>query len=166
MKNYQMWLKEEQKEQVLKYIQERRYQHMITMYCVGIVALLFSIFNFLDMKYTKIGFIYDTNLVSYWLLSTLITLVMFLQGIGKIFGKNSDYDCVKKDNYTLNIRKFAGKKPDTGKHPYFVEDFYGNSYQCINFLDWKHAHDGDMLICIELKNGKKYALLQKVLLEK
>jgi len=166
MQNYQMWLNEKQKRDILKYINERRGQHMITMYCMIIIAVIFNLINFFDMKYTKLGIIYNSNLVSYWVISTVMALVMFLQGIGKIFGKNSDYDCIKKDHYTLNMRKFAEKKPDSGKHPYFVDDFYGNTYQCINFLDWKRAHNGDMLICIELKNGQKYAILQKVMLEK
>ena len=160
--NYQLWLKDEQKELILNYILERRYSFMITMYFslgVSIVILLY----FLS---TSLVYVIIPEAVVYFLFAFVSFIVMFFRGIGKTFGKNSDYDCLKNDNYQLDFCEFGGKYPDTGHHPYFIRDNCGNTYKCPLFLDWRNAQEGDTLICVSLNNGQKYALLQKISLDK
>ncbi len=166
MENYQLWLTPEQKNQLLNYIKDRRYHFMLLLYLALIISVVLNAVNLADLLTVRMYLILEPHLLVPWVVSTVGFIFLFFHGMGNIFWKNSDYDCLKHDNYTLDIREYAGKLPDSGKYPYFVKAADGNSYQCTAFMDWKRAHDGDMLICIELKNGQKYALLQKVSLEK
>ncbi|MDE5753767.1 MAG: hypothetical protein K2H89_04405 [Oscillospiraceae bacterium] len=47
-----------------------------------------------------------------------------------------------------------------------MKDIWGTEYICPLFLDYKKAGQGSTLICVMLANGKNYALLEKVDLEK
>ncbi|MBD5142027.1 MAG: hypothetical protein HDT22_00190 [Ruminococcus sp.] len=176
MSHYALWLTDKQKNLILKYIQDRRYQYMISMYLAFILTIIILIFDlpyllitniiFLDIQ--SYPFVYNTLTVItvFGILTVIIAFGMFFMGIGKIFGKNSDYDCMKHDKYRLDFRDFGGKSFDTGKYPYYVENNFYNRYICPIFLDYRNAKQGDTLICVTLNNGKKYALLEKIDLEK
>lgn len=161
--NYQMWLSDRQKEILLEYIKDRRYKFMISMQ----ITLLISIFFTLYLQYEKIiqGFSYHnildhSEMLIYWLVSVAIFISIFFKGICKIFWKNSDYDCLKHDSYTLDFLECTGKLPDSGNYPYFIKCADGNIYQCgMKFLEWKNFPLGEMLVCVTLRNGQKYALL-------
>ncbi len=161
MQSYQMWLEDDQKEFLINHILERRSKFMITMYCALFGTVLTNMINLFDWKYLRIGIIWNSELSVYWIAVTLGFLVMFCRGIGRTFGKNSDYDCLKSDQYQINFRSVAGKLPDSGKYPYYLKDAYGNAYQCAKFLDWRNARNGDVILCVELKNGAKYALVPR-----
>lgn len=171
--NYQIWLTDKQKKIIMRYIQERRYQHMLMIY----TNLLLSAFLILYIIWIKIftspaEYIPDierhepAEAIGGLVISIFWLIWLFVTGIGKKFGKNSDYDCLKRDNYQLDFHKFSHKHPDPGKYPYYLDDIYGNTYQCPVFLDYRNAEKGSILICVTLKNGQKYALLQKINLEK
>lgn len=169
MNHYALWLTEEQKQIILKYIQDRRYNYMIGMYTLFFLTFFINLYIFpvwfrifhdirLDAD--------DFEFLSYGVFSLIASLIAFLKGIGIIFGKHSDYDCLKRDQYQLDFCEFSEKLPDTGKHPYYVKDISGTEYICPLFLDYKKAGKGSTLICVTLANGKNYALLEKVELEK
>lgn len=160
--NYQLWLKDQQKEMILKYILDRRYPFMVSMYFFLGVSILLVPYNLLTVQLSKISL----DAIVLFIFTLVSFVVMFFEGKGKTFGKNSDYDCLKNDEYQLDFFEFGDKLPDSGKHPYFVSDIYGNTYKCPLFLDWRNAKYGDTLICVTLNNGQKYALLQKVNLDK
>lgn len=227
-KHYQVWLKEEEKEVILKYLLDRRYKFMTLLYFSIPLSIVFAMYlapfiaisKGIDIVY---GYFMDGNdqmiymvlifaallggLIEYlrnrkktamisliivviifglyllpiggtlivsllrWIvylgLSACITLILFFQGYGKKFGKNSDYDCIKNDKYQLDFCQFGGKESnDSGNPPYFVKNIDGDTCECPVFMDWKKAQEHDTLLCITLHNGKKYALLQKVSLEK
>ena len=168
MNHYALWLTDEQKQVILKYIQDRRYSYMISMYILFFLTIFINFYSFpvwfrifhdirLDAD--------DFEFLSYSIFSLIALLVVFLKGIGITFGKNSDYDCLKRDQYKLEFYGFGGKLPDTGKHPYYVKDSSGTEYICPLFLDYKKAGQESTLICVMLANGKNYALLEKVNLE-
>ena len=166
--NYQLWLLPEQKNQLLEYIKDRRYKLMITMYCSLIMSLLLFPLAVWDFKTldTPVHYLGGQRIVNgswllLWIISFLLSIVYFVRGIGKDFWKNSDYDCLKHDAYTLDIRECSGKLPDSGKYPYFITDSDGNAYQCcMKFLEWKNLPAGEELLCVTLRNGQKFALLQ------
>ena len=172
-------LTQEQKQLLTEYIKDRRFPYMARLCCLfGLTVLMFLTFlpDLLRLYYNpesweeswsapawaKESGYYALPILFFclWIASVCWFLKEFRQGIGKAFWKNSDYDCLLHDNYQLDFRECAGKQPDSGKYPYFVSDSDGNRYQCPVFLDWKHAQKGDTLLCITLKNGQKYALLQ------
>ena len=157
MSHYALWLTEEQKNLILKYIQDRRYQYMISMYLAFVLTIIILIFDLPQLLITNIIFLdIQGYLFVYNTLTVITAFGMFFMGIGKIFGKNSDYDCMKHDKYNLDFRDFESKLPDTGKHPYYVEDNFNNRYICPIFLDYRNARPGNTLICVTLNNGKKY----------
>lgn len=169
MTHYALWLTEEQKNSILKYIQDRRYSYMISMYAVFLLTtamLLTALPTFLMIVTGHSSWLDNLEILTYCAIVMIFSVSMFLRGIGKIFGKNSDYDCLKQDNYQLDFLEFGDKLPDTGKHPYYVKDKFGNHYICPIFLDYRNARQGSTLICIALSNGKKYALLEKIDLQK
>ncbi len=167
--NYQLWLLPEQKNQLLEYIKDRRYKLMITMYCSLIASILLippAVWEFHDIE-RQIMVRYHSKgdsagmIILLLLWSAFTFLVNFVRGVGKDFWKNSDYDCLKHDAYTLDIRECSGKLPDSGKYPYFITDSDGNAYQCcMKFLEWKNLPAGEELLCVTLRNGQKFALLQ------
>lgn len=96
-----------------------------------------------------------------WILAVIIGVVMFLRGYGIKFGHNSDYDCVKRLDYTCQTKPYGGKSEDTHKHPYFLMDMEGSQYCCPVFLDYKNADTGSFLTCVILNNGSLYAYLDR-----
>ncbi|MBR1554236.1 MAG: hypothetical protein IJ644_02445 [Oscillospiraceae bacterium] len=166
--NYQMWLTDRQKEILMDYIKDRRYKLMITMYCSLIASVLLmppSVWEFHDLERQFITRHHSRGdssgmiiLLLLWSASTF--LVNFVRGVGKDFWKNSDYDCLKHDSYTVDFLECTGKLPDSGNYPYFIKCADGNIYQCgMKFLEWKNFPLGEMLVCVTLRNGQKYALL-------
>lgn len=169
MNHYALWLTEDQKQIVLKYIQDRRYTYMISMYVLFFMTVLVNLYSFPVWFRIFHGIGLDADdfeFLSYAVFTLLASLAVFLKGIGITFGRHSDYDCLKRDQYQLDFREFDGKLPDTGKHPYYVRDIQGTEYICPLFLDYKKAEQGSTLLCVTLANGKRYALLEKVDLEK
>lgn len=169
MQNFQSWLSFEQKEIIMNYIKDRRYTFMMTLYASLVMSVVLAPLAIWDFKmicfpptvrYLGRRHIYGV-ILTLWVIFIALFIVYFFQGIGKTFWKNSDYDCLKHDAYTMDFLECAGKLPDSGKYPYFVTDSVGNAYQCMKFLEWKKIQDGEKFLGVTLKNGHKYALIQQ-----
>ena len=96
-----------------------------------------------------------------WIMAAITGGVMFLCGYGIKFGHNSNYDCVKRLDYTCQTKPYGGKSEDTHRHPYFLIDTEGKQYCCPIFLDYKDADAGSFLTCVMLSNGSLYAYLDR-----
>lgn len=173
-------LTEKQTQTIIKYIKERRYPFMISLY--GIIGFLIFTLPVLLMDITMLQ--YDERrkeiagavsvigqmarhyhrsrpgeFIVFWVAGFVVLLVMVLRNYGITFGKGCDLDCIRRGMYTIETASFAGKSDDTGKHPYFFYDADGKAFKCPVFLDWKRAGQGTQIVFVTLSNGKGYAVL-------
>ena len=168
----QSYLTPEQKEIIMKYIKDRRDPFMMTLYVSAVMSVLLAPLARWDFRRLCLSpLTYHGRSRAYgiiltlWAICFLVAVVYFIQGIGKTFWKNSDYDCLKHDAYTIDFLECTGKLPDSGKYPYFVTDSIGNAYQCTKFLEWRNIQNGEQFLAVTLKNGQKFALLHHINLD-
>ncbi len=177
-------LASEKEEIFLKYVKDRRYTFMICLYisvAISVLGLIPTILflqtvphgeRILSLPQTDLpmlaagifrvrGRSYVAELFFGWCAFVLLALILFIQGIGRIFGPGSDYHCFMKQKYAFGTMRVSGKAPDTGKHPYYVYDQYGAPCICPVFLDYRNVNAGDEMFCVLLDNGKRYVLLEK-----
>ena len=177
-------LASEKEEIILKYIKERRYTFMLGFYISLAVSVLGFVPALLDLRMAmngdtllslpemdvpmlaagilrRRGRYYAGELFFGWCAFVLLALILFIQGIGKIFGPGSDYHCFIKQKYAFGTMRVSGKAPDTGKHPYYVYDQHGDPCICPVFLDYRNVNIGDEMFCVLLDNGKRYVLMEK-----
>ncbi len=160
---------EEKEEALCKYIADRRYVHMMTLYLSLAGALFLMPLAIMEIKtlsnpsygsysYRSYRRRHRFDFAVIWTFSMVTFIVMFIKGIGSVFGRNSDYDCVKRQKYAFGTMTVGGKKHDLQRHPYYVSDRDGNEYCCPVFLDYKNAQFGDTMFCVVLDNGKRFAM--------
>lgn len=179
--NLLLFLPDEQKEIILKYIRERRTSLMANLYLSAAFTILLFLPAMFDLKSAIHGgsFRLETagtalllarrhrygshyiegELFLIWCVVLVVFIVHFIKGIGVHFGRNSDLDCVQNDKYLYEIRNCTGKSEDHQKHPYYLYDNNNTAYLCPLFLDWKKAAPGTKMMCLSLQNGRHYALL-------
>ncbi len=165
---YRLRLPEEKETVLLQYVSERRYSFMMMLYLslAGSLLLLplaiYDFKNLVNPGYYGYSYRYRRNrsgyILIFWIMCIASFIVSFIRGIGKTFGMNSDFDCLKNQKYAFGTMILGGKKHDAAKHPYYVSDRDGNEYCCPIFLDYKNAKFGDEMFCIILDNGTRYAL--------
>ncbi len=155
-------LSEQLEETLGKYIADRRYKHMMTMYLSGIVGIgliPFAVWELEDIRAHRLYHRRNRESVLILCIIFLVTfLVLFIKGIGSVFGRGSDFDCVKHQKYRFGTFRVGGKRSDSGQHPYYVCDADGNEFCCPVYLDYKKVNFGDTMICVLLDNGKAYAM--------
>lgn len=161
MPAYQVYLYEEQKQFLLKYIHERRFGVIMNLWCTGVLFFVMLLLMKLNtMTYGK--FVFDEMTVYSVLImvSCGIGFVKtFICNFGKTFGFGCDKKCIENDWYTLNCGKFVYRdKNPHNKHPYYISDKSYNQYICPRFLDWRNADENTMFIYIKLQNGRGYAI--------
>lgn len=162
-----LFLPEKQQKILEKYISDRRYKFMMILYLslAGTIALLFPALLDIHTPRRTMRYSYRrrSRMSSFalWIICAVTFVLYFFRGIGIHFGKNSDLDCARKQNYVFEMKEFGGKDPDSGKAPYYVYDKAGTKYLCPIFLDWKNACEGSRLYCVTLANGKHYAMLEE-----
>lgn len=162
MSAYQVYLSENQKDIIVKYIDQQRCKKTALMfYCI--VNSVWQIFSMLTSIIRKdVSFSDDFENIIYLTLFMLIFLYFLIKGFGKDFGFNSDISCIKKGNYSLSCAKFCHRQENLkNKHPYYIYDDFNNFYICPVFLDYRNATSDDNFLYIKLNNGRGYALLDK-----
>lgn len=157
----QVYLYEEQKQFLLKYIHERRFGVIMNLWCTGVLFFVMLLLMKLDtMTYGK--FVFDEMTVYSVLImvSCGIGFVKtFICNFGKTFGFGCDKKCIENDWYTLTCGKFVYRdKNPHNKHPYYISDKSYNQYICPRFLEWRNADENTMFIYIKLQNGRGYAI--------
>lgn len=157
----QVYLYEEQKQFLLKYIHERRFGVIMNLWCTGVLFFVMLLLMKLNtMTYGK--FVFDEMTVYSVLImvSCGIGFVKtFICNFGKTFGFGCDKKCIENDWYTLTCGKFVYRdKNPHNKHPYYISDQSYNQYICPRFLEWRNADENTMFIYIKLQNGRGYAI--------
>ena len=165
MSEYQVYLYEEQKQFLLKYIRERRSNDIIILW----TAILIFIFMFVLIKINTLmtgSFeMTETNAccLLYMFVSVFAFIKTFIKNFGKTFGFGCDKKCIENDWYTITSGKFVYRDKNTkNKHPYYISDKSYNQYICPRFLDWRNANEDTTFIYIKLENGRNYAIADDI----
>ncbi len=155
-------LTEEQYEKTRKFIQEQRSKFMAAYYAAIGGAILLLVPALLDLLSLQTGSTRvrgEGSLLFCWGICVVQIVVYLFMGLGKIFGPGSDYDRIRRSDYSCCHIAVGEKKPnDKNKHPFHITDRNGCEYICVSFLDYKFAEPGCEMIGITLGNGKRYAL--------
>ncbi len=161
---YQIYLYEEQKQYLIKYIKDKRFMNLMILWFSGMsIFILVSLLLF-EAKYcnfteeTQIISELDANVIYYLVIGVIIFILEFIKGYGKNFGHNCDIKCIENDLYTLDYRNFGYREKDTGHHPYYICDNLGGTYICPRFLDYRNADSDSKFLYIKLENGRGYAI--------
>ncbi|MDE6502390.1 MAG: hypothetical protein K2L10_09935 [Ruminococcus sp.] len=164
MSKYQIYLYDEQKEFLLKYIRERRSENIKIL----LISAVIFIYKFLLLNSDvalknsfeiKCAVIYHNIIM---VMSVFVFITTFISGFGKTFGYKCDKKCIENDWYTITSGNFVCRdKNSSNKHPYYISDKVYNQYICPRFLDWKNADEHTTFIYIKLENGRNYAIVDK-----
>lgn len=158
----QVYLYEEQKQFLLKYIHERRFSVIMNLWCTGV--LFFVMFLLMKMNVMTYGrFVFD-EMTAYSIIimagSGAGFVTTFIRNFGKTFGYGCDKKCIENGWYTITSGKFVYRdKNPHNRHPYYLSDRSYNKYICPRFLDWRNADENTMLLYIKLENGRGYAIV-------
>lgn len=163
MSECQVYLNDEQKNYLIKYICDRRCVSMacmwvmtfLSLYCFGILVILSCGFTFSKALYV------GAEILGFGLVCCIVFAIEFIKGFGKTFGYRCDIQCLQKDLYTLDYDDFGYREKDNGRHPYYICDNMGNLYICPRFLDYRNADTGSKFLYIKLENGRNYAIADK-----
>ena len=161
MPAYQVYLYEEQKQFLLKYIRERRSDAIMRLWVAVIIfAIMFMLIK-TDVSMSDSFTINELNAecILYMVVSGLTFIKIFINNFGKTFGYRCDKKCIENDLYTITCGKFVYRdKNPHNKHPYYISDKSYNQYICPRFLEWRNADENTMFLYIRLENGRGYAI--------
>ena len=158
----QVYLYEEQKNFLLKYVNERRFGVIMNLWCTGVLFFVMLLLMKLNtMTYGK--FVFD-EMTAYCIVIMIasgeIFIKTFIDNFGKTFGYGCDKKCIENGWYTITSGKFVYRdKNPHNRHPYYLSDRSYNKYICPRFLDWRNADENTMLLYIKLENGRGYAIV-------
>ncbi|MDE6678374.1 MAG: hypothetical protein K2K02_04970, partial [Ruminococcus sp.] len=162
---YQIYLYEEQKQFLLKYIRERRADKIILLWTSAIICII--MFLLLRMNILMDGSFemneLNSECILYMLASGFIFVRTFIKNFGKTFGYGCDKKCIENDWYTITSGNFVYRdKNPHNKHPYYISDKSYNQYICPRFIDWRNANKDTMFLYIKLENGSNYAITDDI----
>lgn len=162
MPQCQVYLYEEQKQFLLKYIRERRLNVITNLWTMGVIfAVMLLLIKIDGLMYGS--FVLD-EMTAYCILIMVASGIgfvrVFVSNFGKTFGFGCDKKCIENDWYTITCGNFVYRdKNSHNKHPYYISDKSYNQYICPRFLDWRNANENTMFIYIKLENGRGYAIV-------
>ncbi|MCM1507614.1 MAG: hypothetical protein NC177_10845 [Ruminococcus flavefaciens] len=159
----QVYLYDEQKNYLIKYMRDKRDVHIIPM---GIAFAFIAVCTLVFLVLTYNTGIKDAvdildEVLLYYFVALVSFLSEFVSGYGKFFGRRCDIQCIEKDLYTLDYGDFGYREKDTGKHPYYICDNRGGIYICPRYIDYRNADTGSKFLYIKLENGRNYAIAEK-----
>ncbi|MBQ5335371.1 MAG: hypothetical protein J6Z45_05425 [Oscillospiraceae bacterium] len=167
MTDYMAVITENQRRELLKYLEDRRGSYLAKTVVCGAALLITTMlslpvyFGILDRRavsYTPRGS-FRTYRVAYAppvLLFAFIVLLIY--GFGRYYGPTSPISRVRRCDYTCARIIVSGKSPDNGKYPYYVYDSNGVKYCCPVYLDYRDAAPGSTMIGAAVSSGRRYAM--------
>lgn len=160
MLKYQVYLNDEQKNYIIKYIRERRSGDILLLWANALIFIIMFMLIKIDTLMSNSFTINELNVecTLYMVISGLTFIKIFINNFGKTFGYRCDIQCIEKDLYTLEYADFGYREKDSGKYPYYICDNMGNLYICPRFLDYRNADTGSKFLYIKLENGRNYAI--------
>ena len=164
MSKCQLYLYDEQKEFLLKYIRERRSGDIIILWTSAIIFVFLLMLVRMNILMTGSFEFNELNAecILYLLICGFIFVMTFIKNFGKTFGYGCDKKCIENDWYTITAGKFVYRdKNINNKHPYYISDGAYNQYICPRFLDWRNATEDTTFLYIKLGNGRNYAITDR-----
>lgn len=161
MSECQVYLYEEQKQYLIKYIRERRSGDIMLMWVMAVIFIVMFILIRADILMNDRFIMTELNAdcIFYMILSGIAFVKTFVKNFGKTFGYGCDKKCIENDWYTLTYGKFIYRDKNTrNKPPYCISDRSYNQYICPRFLDWRNADENTDFLYIKLENGRGYAI--------
>lgn len=161
MSKYQVYLYEEQKQFLLKYIRERRSNDIIIIWTSAVIFIIMFMLIKVDILMSGSFEMTESNAycILYMIFSGVAFIRTFVKNFGKTFGFGCDKKCIENGWYTLTYGKFVYRDKNVhNKHPYYISDRSYNQYICPRFLDWRNATEDTMFLYIKLENGRNYAI--------
>lgn len=162
MPSCQIYLYQEQKDFLIKYIRERRSDSLILLWSTGIVLAVSAVILLSAVMIYGGEFLFSElslDLLYIMFFSGAVFVKTFADGFGKTFGFGCDKKCIENDWYSLSVAKFGIRdKNPLNKHPYYMSDIVGDRYICPRYLDWRNATEDTMFVYIKLENGRNYAI--------
>lgn len=164
MPEYQVYLYDEQKQLLLKYVRKKRSGKIRNIFISAVIFIYeFLLLNGnVAMKNSfeiKSAVVYHSVII---VMSGFAFVVALKDGFGKNFGFMCDKKCIESDRYTITRGKFFSRdKNPHNKPPYYVSDALYNKYVCLRFADWRYATEDTDFIYIKLENGRNYAIVDK-----
>lgn len=165
MPKCQVYLYDEQKQFLLKYIRERRSNDVILLWSMAVIFIFMFILIRVDMLTTGRFVMTELNAycILYMIFSGVAFIRIFIKNFGKTFGFGCDKKCIENDWYTLTYGNFVYRDKNLhNKHPYYISDKSYNRYICPRFLDWRNATEDTTFIYIQLENGRGYAIADDI----
>ena len=165
MSKYQVYLYEEQKQFLLKYIRERRSNDIILSWAAALIFIIMFMLIKMNILMTDSFEMNELNAecILIMVVSGIAFIRTFVKNFGKTFGFGCDKKCIENDWYTITSGKFVYRdKNSKNKHPYYISDKSYNQYICPRFLDWRNATEDTTFIYIKLENGRNYAIANDI----
>ena len=165
MSKYQVYLYEEQKQFLLKYIRERRSNDIILLWAAALIFIIMFMLIKMNILMTDSFEMNELNAecILIMVVSGIAFIRTFVKNFGKTFGFGCDKKCIENDWYTITSGKFVYRdKNSKNKHPYYISDKSYNQYICPRFLDWRNATEDTTFIYIKLENGRNYAIANDI----
>ena len=160
-------ISEEQRRELLRYLEDRRGGYLAKLAVCGIATLFFGVLSapvFLGLvkssviSYRPRGSMHDVELSFVAVILLIIFVCLWIGGIGRYYGPTSPISCVRRCDYKCGRIVVTGKAPDRGRHPYYITAMDGNSYCCPVYLDYKDVRTGSTMTGIVTGRGKCYAM--------
>lgn len=150
--NNRVTITELQYQKALQYLDDARSKHLHLMYIsVGGSVLLAS--PGLMLLGGIPGDRYMTLAGMMWFACLIGTVILFLTGYQRKFGRNSTYAQFKERHYSCEMITIDQLSGSEGRPPYLVTDQLGKQYICPVYLEFKQLRQGGNAIGIYLMDG-------------
>lgn len=155
--NNQANITEQQREKIVEYLDEARSKHMHLLYVCVAGSVLFLLPGLMLLGGYG-GNRYSVAAGAAWFLCIIGTVVLFLTGYQKKFGKAAPIEQMKQHNFSCERITIAQLSDSMGKPPYLISDSLGKQYVCPIYLEFKQLQRGGNAIGIYLPDGTCFAV--------
>lgn len=167
MTDYIAVITEEQRRELLRYLEDRRGSYNAKVVVCGVALLVTTLLSlpvylgYVDSRtvsYRPKGKLTSVELAYFPPVLLIIFICLLIRGFGRYFGPTSPISCVRRCDYSCARILVGSKAPDTGRHPYYINGMDGVRYCCPVYLDYKYANAGGTMIGVVTSHGRCYAM--------
>ena len=158
-------LTETQFQHIIEYLEEERSKHMQKLYVSVGGSILLAIPGFVtlsSLQYAKkvgmtghAGNRFSDAAFLAWLVCVGATIVLFLTGYQKKFGKMALINRFKREEFTCEYITVGGISGSEGRPPYLMRDTNGVDYYVPVYLEFKQMKPGASAIGIYMATGSE-----------
>lgn len=167
MTDYLAVITEEQRRELLRYLEDRRGSYIAKMVVLGAMLLFTTMaslpvyLGYVDSRqisYRPKGSFHRVEVAYAPPVLLIIFICLLIYGFGRYFGPTSAISRVRRCDITCSRIIVSGKSPDNGKHPYYVYGSDGVKYCCPVYLDYRDVSPGSTMIGVSAARGKNFAM--------